>query len=96
MAKLDNKPQPEVLEVYDEAAAVEAAEAAEAAQAALTTPEPAPTPAAVDLEYARFERAADRWVNQFIHNSPVARSTEAYNHVRSVLPELYKLLKQEV
>jgi hypothetical protein len=32
--------------------------------------------------------AIDGWFNIHIANSPVARSVDAYNHVRAVLPHL--------
>jgi hypothetical protein len=42
---------------------------------------PAPEPTKVDL-------AIKAWLDEHILNSPVSRSTDAYNHLVSVLPQL--------
>lgn len=65
-------PKPEA-----DAAASEPAVVADAAAAA----EPAAEPTKVEL-------AISAWMNGFILNSPVSRSTDAYNHLVSVLPHL--------
>lgn len=41
---------------------------------------------------SQLEAAIDAWVVEHIHNSPVARATEAYNHLISVIPDLKKRL----
>lgn len=38
----------------------------------------------------------DRWVLDHIHGSPVARSTEAYNHLKDSLPSLKAALVDAV
>jgi hypothetical protein len=46
-------------------------------------------PAAAGTEVVpAIEAAIDRWFNDHIAGSPVARSVEAYNHLRSALGAL--------
>ncbi|MFZ5658768.1 MAG: hypothetical protein ACOY5C_02800 [Pseudomonadota bacterium] len=52
------------------------------------TPKPAtaaPQPTAAQI--------VDRWFQDQIHNSPVSRHTEAYNHVAQAVAELKKRLQ---
>ncbi len=43
----------------------------------------------------RFGAAIDAWFADHIHNSPVSRATDAFNHLLSVLPHLKAKLAQE-
>lgn len=40
--------------------------------------------------------ASSRWINDHIRNSPVAQSTEAWNHLGSVLHKLREYLEAEM
>ena len=42
---------------------------------------------------ARIESAISAWLSTHLSNSPVSRSTEAWNHLVSVLPALTAQLK---
>lgn len=48
------------------------------------------------LNRDHFDKAITLWFHRHIHNSPVSRSTEAYNHVQQSLPALYDILTKEV
>ncbi|MEC4591615.1 hypothetical protein VPG91_11505 [Nitrospirillum amazonense] len=48
---------------------------------------PADGAASPDLSQ-RVDAAVAAWLAEDIHNSPVARATDAYNHMVSVLPAL--------
>ena len=50
-------------------------------------PAPARTPAETAIA-DKIAAAIDRWFNAHIAGSPVARSVDAYNHLRSVLDHL--------
>lgn len=42
----------------------------------------------------RFDMLLATWTHEMIHDSPVSRSTEAYNHIVNVaLPDLWRRLK---
>lgn len=47
------------------------------------------SPSAVD-------NGIEAWWSQFVRNSAIARDTPAYNHLRRVLPELSKLINEEM
>jgi hypothetical protein len=40
--------------------------------------------------------ATSRWINNHVRNSPIAQSTEAWNHLGVVLQHLYGLLEDEL
>ncbi|MDE1149717.1 MAG: hypothetical protein PW843_24460 [Azospirillaceae bacterium] len=48
----------------------------------------APAPAAGTPLAARLDAAVSAWIVDQVHNSPLARVTEAYNHLIGSLPAL--------
>ncbi|MEA1651834.1 hypothetical protein UAJ10_22820 [Nitrospirillum sp. BR 11164] len=64
----------------------------------------APDPAPVSITEAgpacdwplRLERALAAWLAEEIHNSPVARVTDAYNHLVTTLDGLKARILQEI
>ena len=71
----------------------EAIQAAPLPEATEAPPSAAPVEApAVMAMRAAFDRAALVWVAQDIANSPVSRSTEAWNHLNAALPRLADVL----
>ena len=58
-------------------------------------PEPiAEAAQAVEEVPDRIDTAIRAWVSEHIHNSPVSRDTDAFNHLVSVLPHLAAKLKE--
>ena len=43
---------------------------------------------------ARIDAAVTAWLDQQLRNSPVSRSTEAWNHLTAALPALVAALKE--
>ena len=44
---------------------------------------------------AAIEAALAQWVSDCVHNSPLARDTDAYNHlVQTALPELARRIQE--
>ncbi|WP_044561271.1 hypothetical protein [Azospirillum sp. B4] len=67
------------------------------AEAAVPLPVPASTPDVVPCDWPlRLERAVAAWLAEEIHNSPVARATEAYNHLVTTLSGLKARILQEI
>ena len=64
---------------------------AQAVGVAAATPEPATAEEPPD----RHDAAIDAWVAAYIHNSPIARSTEAFNHMTQVALPALRLALQE-
>jgi len=52
------------------------------------TENPLPAPPAGPAAVSAIEAAIARWFNDHIAGSPVAKSVEAYNHLRSALSAL--------
>ncbi|HWK45127.1 MAG TPA: hypothetical protein VNT30_10415 [Stellaceae bacterium] len=48
------------------------------------------------IEPHSIEAAIDAWFVDRIHDSPVARSTEAFNHLRNALADLKRRIIQEI
>jgi hypothetical protein len=42
------------------------------------------------------ERVVEEWFRNAIHDSPVARSTEAFNHLRQALGDLKRRIIEEL
>jgi hypothetical protein len=61
---------------------------AEDADAAPAAPEPS--------RLARLEHAVAEWFGAHIHNSPVSRATEAFNHLAQALPRLIAALAKDI
>lgn len=65
-------------------------------QAAAPAPQIAQAP--VSNQAARLEdiwpEAVSHWLASSIHNSPVSRTVEGYNHLVSVLPALLQALQE--
>jgi hypothetical protein len=40
--------------------------------------------------------ATSRWINEHVRSSPIARSTEAWNHLGLILPHLRGMLEEEL
>ncbi|MBB6251715.1 hypothetical protein [Nitrospirillum iridis] len=67
------------------------------AEAAAPEPVPASTPDAAPCDWpVRLERALAAWLAEEIHNSPVARATDAYNHLVTTLGGLKARILQEI
>jgi hypothetical protein len=60
------------------------------------TPETAAQPAAEPQIAPKIRAAIDAWFNTHIAGSPVARSVEAWNHLRSVLGHLGAAIATEI
>ncbi|TWB20670.1 hypothetical protein FBZ89_10669 [Nitrospirillum amazonense] len=59
--------------------------------------EPLPVSAPVPCNWPeRLERAVAAWLAEEIHNSPVARVTDAYNHLVTTLDGLKARILQEI
>lgn len=52
-----------------------------------TLPAPSPTPDGV-ISLAAWEKVVGEWVNAHVRNSPVALSTDAWNHLMGALTHL--------
>lgn len=57
--------------------------------------ETAAAPPTDDLS-AKVDEAIDRWVSNYMNNSPVARNVESINHVRASLGSLRDMILQVV
>jgi hypothetical protein len=61
------------------------------------SPPPAVSP---PVHAKRFQDAIERWFAAHIHNSPVSRSVEALNHLRTVIghleTEIVDAIKKEI
>jgi len=55
-------------------------------------PEPEPSPAPPKTNYGAL---VQRWVDEHLANSPIARSVEAWNHLTARLPALVDALNKE-
>jgi hypothetical protein len=53
-------------------------------------------PLARDAVLSAFDAALAAWVDQNIRNSPVARSTEAWNYLTAQLPALRAAFVKEI
>lgn len=47
-------------------------------------------------EPSRADRVVEDWFLENIHNSPVSRNTEAFNHLRAALDDLKRRLSKEI
>lgn len=66
-----------------------------AADAPVANEQPAPDAPTTDQKQA-IVRAVDAWFNERIYNSPVARSTEAWNHLHAYRDELVANILKEL
>lgn len=64
--------------------------------AAPQTAAPAVTVSEDTSKTVAINRGVRAWVDKHVRNSPVARSTEAWNHLQKILPELAPLIEKEV
>lgn len=55
-------------------------------------PESVPVSNSVSIPDSTWETAVARWIESHVRNSPIAGSTEAWNHLHSVLPKLKEFL----
>jgi hypothetical protein len=53
-------------------------------------------PDAVHSAERPVERIIEEWFRRTIHDSPVARSTEAFNHLRQALGDLKRRIIEEL
>ena len=67
-----------------------------AAPAAPAPAQPAAVPGAGETFDAAWAIALANWTSRYIRNSPVAQSTEAWNHLGAVMPQLKTLLEAEL
>jgi hypothetical protein len=51
--------------------------------------------AAPDEWAERFNKAAQEWLMENIHNSPASRNVDVYNHIVAVLPKLGEKLRPQ-
>ena len=71
-------------------------EAPEAAPAAAATPPASRRSVRAPAPVERLERAVADWISRHIHDSPVSRATEAYNHLLDKLEELKSARAKEL
>jgi 3-oxoacyl-ACP reductase-like protein len=69
-----------------------AVEAAPARAAAAPVAKPGP----ILAKEAAIEACLKDWLKAHVHNSPLSRASDAYNHLTSVLPHLVAKLAKEV
>lgn len=43
-----------------------------------------------------IDQTVEKWVLDFVHNSPLSRATDAWAHLYSILPQLKIALKEAI
>lgn len=76
------------------------APAPEPTPAADPTPAPAPpadpTPPPISAKAAAIDRAVERWIDEHLRDSPLARATDVWNFVQTKIAHLKSIIEQEV
>lgn len=58
------------------------------------TDPPAQAEGGTDAAVPVTDRIVDRWVTECIHNSPVSRDTDGFNHFQTAVADLKRRLAQ--